>query len=705
MVQTGIKAWMRYAKRATAAGLALLLLAGGLFVGVVAQGEEPLPILSMAENDGVALSAEELRRLAAERPTDAAETEDRDDDGIPDAWELYGADFNNDGVVDLPLHLMGADPDVPDIFVEVDWMEGLRDVDAYTYLNDTTVSRSNLDMLETTVNEFAAHGIRLHVDFGPGSIDYVNENKLWDDYPGGAKGNAFPHSTELIYTTGMDTSTWTALSQENLDYLRTPVFRHCMIVTSASIGGYGGWGNNPGMRTLVTSIRSFMHELGHNLGLGHGGSGISTNYKPNYLSTMNYGFMGNDFLFSDYKLPDLDENNLSEPDGIDLQGQTAEMDTWGVSFVYRGGTRYSLGKVAGVAVDWDGDGETTSEGLSMDINNDGTLSTLKGMEDWGSLNLICTSMGSLSGLGMHTITYNANGGSGAPESQKKLKEQPITLRAAIPVRSQHEFLGWATSSGAAVQYAPGALYSEEATVTLYAVWQQNEFAISYDANGGSNAPAAQVKYRGVDLTLHNNEPTRDKYNFMGWATTSAGEAEYSAGALYSEEKAVTLYAVWQPKDFVLTLDKNNANSSYTGISMDIAEDGMVTIPSTLPTCYGAYKKDFAGWSTNAAATTAEYLPGEEIALWENTILYGVWTTPVEVGPNGSTMLDFSYLNQIRWVHLGTGWTDEGWGMYLENTTSMEASIGMVLGNNLSGIAWSSDVVGTYSRNGRCTAAT
>ena len=75
---------------------------------------------------------------------------------------------------------------------------------------------------------------------------------------------------------------------------------------------------------------------------------------------------------------------------------------------------------------------------------------------------------------IYTVSYNANGGSGAPASQQKLKGAALTLSSATPTRSGYTFLGWATSSTAtAAQYQPGGSYTEDINVTLYAVWQKS----------------------------------------------------------------------------------------------------------------------------------------------------------------------------------------------------------------------------------------
>jgi len=156
------------------------------------------------------------------------------------------------------------------------------------------------------------------------------------------------------------------------------------------------------------------------------------------------------------------------------------------------------------------------------------------------------------GVFSYAVTYDANGGSGAPAAQTKTEGVTLALSNTIPTRDGHTFKGWATSPTGAVAYAAGADYAANAAVTLYAVWEADAppitpatYAVAYDANGGSGAPAAQTKTEGVTLALSGIVPTRDGHTFKGWATSPTGAVVYAAGADYAANAAVTLYAVWE----------------------------------------------------------------------------------------------------------------------------------------------------------------
>lgn len=168
----------------------------------------------------------------------------------------------------------------------------------------------------------------------------------------------------------------------------------------------------------------------------------------------------------------------------------------------------------------------------------------------------------------YTISYNANGGSGAPGSQTKWKDQTLTLSSTKPTRTGYSFLGWSTSSSAtSATYSAGGSYTANSAATLYAVWKANTYTVTYNANGGTGAPANQTKTYGTTLTLSSTKPTRTNYNFKGWGTSaSATTVSYAAGASYTANAAITLYAIWElayTKPRITNLSIVRANSSGT----------------------------------------------------------------------------------------------------------------------------------------------
>lgn len=178
----------------------------------------------------------------------------------------------------------------------------------------------------------------------------------------------------------------------------------------------------------------------------------------------------------------------------------------------------------------------------------------------------------------YTVSYNANGGSGAPGAQTKWKDQTLKLSTTKPTRTGHTFLGWSTSSTAtSATYAAGANYTANSSATLYAVWKANTYTVSYNANGGTGAPGNQTKTYGKALTLSTTKPTRTNYNFKGWGTSaSATTVSYASGASYTANAAITLYAVWElayVKPRISNLAITRCNSS--GTADDEGQNGLI----------------------------------------------------------------------------------------------------------------------------------
>ena len=223
----------------------------------------------------------------------------------------------------------------------------------------------------------------------------------------------------------------------------------------------------------------------------------------------------------------------------------------------------------------------------------------------------------------YTVRYDANGGAGAPSSQSKTYGVPLTLSMVKPTRVGYEFLGWATSKSAtAAEYAPGERYTDEAGVTFYAVWRYvpKTYTVSYDANGGSNAPGTQTKTENIALTLASTIPAREGYTFRGWATTpTATTADYQPGGSYTANAAVTLYAVWEKDSYTVSYDANGGTGAPSSQVKKYGET--LKLRTDIPTRNGY---EFIGWAESPTATSATYAAGATYFENADITLYAVW---------------------------------------------------------------------------------
>lgn len=338
---------------------------------------------------------------------------DSDGDALPDTWETDGVDTNHDGVIDLDLPAMGADPNHKDIFVEADYMVapdvfqfGRRTIPGHSHRPSRAALQLLIDAFANAPvsNPDGTPGIHLHLDAGSGSIMNPATGATWRTR---SRSNALPHDTELGYCPVQGRRCvgpydWTEFQQiKNLYFSpeRGNVFHYAVFGHSLGQSGLSGISRGIPASDFIVTLGSFtgtvieqagttMHELGHNLSLLHGG-GDGLNQKPNYLSVMSYSFqlrgllLANFFGKIDYsfeELPPLLETALNEPLG--LNGSPA-ITPYGTVYFCSELERWAF--YANAPIDWNCSGSPSGIGIIADVNGDRILTTLPGFNDWESL--------------------------------------------------------------------------------------------------------------------------------------------------------------------------------------------------------------------------------------------------------------------------------------------------------------------------------
>ncbi len=146
----------------------------------------------------------------------------------------------------------------------------------------------------------------------------------------------------------------------------------------------------------------------------------------------------------------------------------------------------------------------------------------------------------------YSVTYNANGGSGAPDPETGLTSGSThTVSSTKPTYSGYNFKGWKHNINDNV-YNAGDTFNVTSDVTLTAQWAKVH-TITYNANNGTGAPAAGSVENGSSYTVSSTVPTRTSYNFTGWNTAADGNGtSYASGATISNVTTdMTLYAQWE----------------------------------------------------------------------------------------------------------------------------------------------------------------
>lgn len=268
----------------------------------------------------------------------------------------------------------------------------------------------------------------------------------------------------------------------------------------------------------------------------------------------------------------------------------------------------------------------------------------------------------------YAVSYNANGGSGAPSSQEKIKGFALTLSSTRPTRAadkstftitgngnggitktvtatktiSYTFAGWATSSGGSVAYQPGGSYTGNAALTLYAVWTSSvsysnntiaalgtttrgdasagKYTVTFDANGGSCGTKAAEAARTT------------AYTFLGWGSSSSAGSSLPGSTAYTS--ATTVYARW---------------SSTTTTAQ-------VALPTPERAGY-----DFLGWAEKADAesgVTGQYTPSKNVtlyAIWEANGLLHIFVASQWAGGIVWVYAGGEWRRGIPWIYDGSRW--------------------------------------------------
>jgi len=339
----------------------------------------------------------------------------------------------------------------------------------------------------------------------------------------------------------------------------------------------------------------------------------------------------------------------------------------------------------------------------------------------------------------YTVSYNANGGSGAPVSQTKTHGKSLTLSSKVPTRTGYTFLGWSTNSTAtSATYSAGGSFTANADTALYAVWKANSSALNlnssnhaqittggeikyfsytpsysgkyviystgsldsrvylydesyneigsdddsgestnfrlaydltagttyiygvrlysstnvgtipfvfgsvytivYDANGGTGAPASQIKDYNLNTTLSRTEPTRAGYTFSGWSTSStADSAIFYAGGSYTNNASITLYAVWKNPLANWEYAIYNNQVTITGHKYSFGE---LVIPSTIQGYPVTYIEDRAFY--NCKNLTSITIPNSVTSIGDYAFYGCSDLTIVTIPNNVNSIGDYAF---------------------------------------------------------------
>ena len=311
----------------------------------------------------------------------------------------------------------------------------------------------------------------------------------------------------------------------------------------------------------------------------------------------------------------------------------------------------------------------------------------------------------------YTVSYNANGGSGAPSSQTKWKDQTLTLSSTKPTRTGYTFKGWALSKADADNgtwyYQAGGTCGKNENLALYATWEEHKLTVNYYSNYAdygtykgeslSVSASTNVKVHAQDFLYDNSYSSalsnvqntsylylsRTGYTPTGyWGTSTTGgtlideDADYSTGQalaqvlgknLTSGNASVNVYPQWKINTYTIGYDGNGGYGSMEVQSVDWQE--------TFTLLDNQFKREgykFVGWNAQREIDRKWYVNGQG------------WLTDDEISAGGYEKK--LYLNQdelifdLSWIKGETGvihqytmyavWEISG-VVYIDNGTTFE----------------------------------
>lgn len=391
-----------------------------------------------------------------------ASAQDLDGDGIPNTAKIAGGTFAG-----IDLYSMGAQPGRKDIFIEVDYMSSI---------DPGLTPRS--ESLQKVVDAFSLHGISIHFDAGTlFSNSFSTTNFNLDQ-----KSHVLPYEPCITFDEVTCTANLSSRrsiydwKEDYMDLRRRPLFHFLLFGSSQLVSGAAGpsglaefsgndlmvtmgtWGftTTPGAslnKLINMQAATVMHELGHNLGLQHGGF-ENSNYKPNYWSVMNYlyqlqGLDENPSGSSAYQRWRLQKGDLTpslcslsnSPCGTPSQFIIDYSDGSGAPLNETNlfeSNNIGRGSTGGAYADWDMSGTLTTISGTRDLNGDGAQTTLLDNNDWGNLTLpfsrifIGNSGNSLVAMKEHVVPNVVT-----DDHQRFVEEQSPTSILLNSIRNMH----------------------------------------------------------------------------------------------------------------------------------------------------------------------------------------------------------------------------------------------------------------------------
>ena len=232
-----------------------------------------------------------------------------------------------------------------------------------------------------------------------------------------------------------------------------------------------------------------------------------------------------------------------------------------------------------------------------------------------------------------TISFDANGGSGTMSSINIETDSYERIKRNLFTKDKASFDSWNTKAdGTGTEYANSGLIKTSDNITLYAQWKHTEYAVKFDANGGSGSMSNQTFEHTISEKINANTFTKVGYTFSGWNTKSDGTGtsytdQQSVVDITNNVETVTLYAQWSPNNYTVKFDANGgigtmANQTLTYDKASTLKENTFTHSSLV----------FKSWNTKSDGSGTSYANKasvKNLAASGSVTLYAQWGEAIQ----------------------------------------------------------------------------
>lgn len=289
------------------------------------------------------------------------------------------------------------------------------------------------------------------------------------------------------------------------------------------------------------------------------------------------------------------------------------------------------------------------------------------------------------------IQFDSNGGEGSMIQQETFYEIKTKLEKCEFTRDYWRFTGWNTEpDGSGIFYPDGAEFisdkaEDEAILRLYAQWEMEEYAITYDLAGGTMLGENPEVYTVGTESFTLKEPQRTGYIFLGWTGSNGTVPEKAVTIPKGSHGDRSYTANWKPEIKTFTFDPNGGtweDGTTAAVIKQAEYDSFITLPDAPSREYYTFEwwEDAYGHKHNPGYACKVTEDETFKALW-NPIQYSITYdlaggTLEEENPHVYTTEteDFTLNNPSKEGYLFLGWTGSN-GETPEKTVTVSKGTG------------------------------